>query len=453
MAFPTIPTVAGGRILFTLNTAGGATKTFPDLGSLTKNAGDLLLAIIVEYDGNSTNAEFSNWGGGFTETADLAGTATMAIGVAHKWSTGSETGTFTVTTADTTTNDSVLILVSIEGAHATTAPAVGVMSTSASQPPAVGTTLDPSGWVAEDTLWIAVGGSGETSTTGSFTAISAPPANYTGHANSGITADVVGGVNASVAFRQLNATSEAPGTWTGDTSNARGAATVIAVRPAASTAFTRTPADTITLSDAPALGVDLVPTDTITLSDSRSQVWAASLSMSDTVTLSDVATKLIGLVPEDTLTLSDAMVPLIILTLTLGDTITLSDSTAKAVGASLADTLSTSDALAAADALFRADSITLAEAISLHYGLPHADSLALADQLAQALGLHRTDTLTLSDIIDPVLTPGSSGLTLDLADTIQLRDDLARALNGLFLDSGAAGARVRTIILDRFGIY
>lgn len=235
MAFPTIPTVAAGRILFTLNTAGGATKTFPNLSSLTKNAGDLLLAICVEYDGHSTDAEFSAWGGGFSETGDRAGTATMAIGVAHKWSTGSETGTFTVTTADTSANDSVLILMSIPGAHATTPPEVSVMTTSAAAPPAVGTALNPGAWASEDTLWIAVAGSGETGTGGSYTAITAAPTNYTDLAASGITADVVGGVNAAVAFRQLNAASEAPGAWTADTSNARGAALVIAVRPVPST--------------------------------------------------------------------------------------------------------------------------------------------------------------------------------------------------------------------------
>lgn len=231
MTFPTIPTVAAGRILFTLNTAGGATKTFPNLSSLTKNAGDLLIAIAVEYDGNSTNAEFSAWGASFTEFADQAGTATMAIGAAYKFSTGSETGTFTVTTADTSANDSVMILMSIAGAHDTTVPEAGAMvtGTAAAADPA---SFDPAGWAAEDTLWIAVAGSGETSVTGSFTGVASAPTNYTNYADSGITADVVGGAEAAVAFRQLNAASEDVGTFSVDVSNARNAALVIAVRPA-----------------------------------------------------------------------------------------------------------------------------------------------------------------------------------------------------------------------------
>jgi hypothetical protein len=224
-----VPTTGANQILFTLNTAGGATKTFPSLTTLAQNAGDLLIAICIEYDGNSTNAEFSAWGGGFNEFADQAGTATMAIGCAYKFSDGTETGTFTVTTADTSTNDSCMILMAIPGAHTSTPPEAGTMATGTA--PNAGS-LNPAGWDAEDTLWIAVGASGETSTTGSYTGITTAPSSYTGQADSGISADAVGGVEGSVAFRQLNAASEDPGTWSMDTSNARGAALLIAVRPA-----------------------------------------------------------------------------------------------------------------------------------------------------------------------------------------------------------------------------
>jgi hypothetical protein len=189
-----------------------------------------LIAICIEYDGNSTNAEFSGWGGSFTEFADQAGTATMAIGAAYKFSDGTETGTFTVTTADTSANDSCMILMAIPGAHTSTPPEAGTMATGTA--PDCGS-LNPAGWDAEDTLWIAVGASGETSLTGSFTGITTAPTNYSGQADSGISADAVGGVEGSVAFRQLNAASEDPGVWTMDTSNARGAALLIAVRPAA----------------------------------------------------------------------------------------------------------------------------------------------------------------------------------------------------------------------------
>ena len=231
MAFPTIPTVAAGRVLSTLATNPAGTHTSPDLGSLTKNAGDLLIAIVIIYDGNSTNAEFSAWGGGFTEFADQAGTATMGIGCAYKWSDGTETGTFTVTSADASANDSAFFLLSIPGAHATTPPEAGTMATGTTTAADQGS-FNPAGWDAEDTLWIAVGGSGETGTGGAFTGIASAPANYGDYADSGISADVVGGVEGAVAFRQLNAASEDIGAFSLDVSNARSAALTIAVRPA-----------------------------------------------------------------------------------------------------------------------------------------------------------------------------------------------------------------------------
>lgn len=231
MAFPTIPTVAAGRVLTTLGTTCASGQTFPNLSSLTKNSGDLLIAIVGIYDGNSTNAEFSSWGGGFTEFGDFAGTTTAAIGCAYKWSTGSETGTFTVTSADTSTNDYFTILLSIPGAHASTPPEAGGFATFTGANGDPGN-LDPAGWGAEDTLWIAVGLCGETSLTGSYTGMASAPASYTDYAGTGLSADAIGAVSGAVAFRQLNASAEDPGAFSCDTSNTREAALTIAVRPA-----------------------------------------------------------------------------------------------------------------------------------------------------------------------------------------------------------------------------
>jgi hypothetical protein len=233
VAFPTIPTVAAGRVLSVLSTdTSGGTVTSPSLSSLTKNSGDLLIAICIVYDGNSTNAEFSSWGGSFTEFVDQATTTTMGIGAAYKWSTGSETGTFTVAVAGgAAASDAAFFLLSIPGAHPTTAPEGGTIAngtTGAADPGS----FNPAGWGTEDTLWIAVAGSGETGTGGNYDGISAAPANYTSYADSGISADAVGGVEGAVAFRQLNAASEDVGTFTLDTTNARNSALLIAVRPA-----------------------------------------------------------------------------------------------------------------------------------------------------------------------------------------------------------------------------
>ena len=235
MAFPTIPTVAAPRIVGSFTTTGTGTKTFPNLSLLIKNAGDLLIAIIVQYDGNSTNAEFSGWGGGFTEFADFAGTTTMAIGCAYKFSTGSETGTFTVTTADTSTSDAIMLVLSIAGAHASTPPEAGGFATGVNTVASPGS-FNPAGWDIEDTLWIGVCGSGEDALTGSYTNITTtPPTNHGSMYNFGQTADAIGAVDAALSFRQSAAASEDVGNYGNDTSSARWGACTIAVRPAPDT--------------------------------------------------------------------------------------------------------------------------------------------------------------------------------------------------------------------------
>lgn len=231
MAFPTIPTAAAGRVLTNVQANTTATRTFPNLSSLTKNSGDLLIAIIVAYQSSVTNAAFSSWGGSFTEFHDSSTSTTMAIGMAYKWSTGSETGTFSVTQAATITGHAAMILLSIPGAHASTPPEGGSRAdgtTAAADPGA----FNPAGWDVEDTLWIAVGGSGETNTTGSYTGVASAPTNYTDYADTGISSDVVGGCEGAVSFRQLAAASEDVGTFSVDVTNARNAAVVVAVRPA-----------------------------------------------------------------------------------------------------------------------------------------------------------------------------------------------------------------------------
>lgn len=237
MAFPDIPT--GGRVV-TTNIDGTGARTFPDLSGLTKNSGDLLIAIAVAYQsstgaGAPAGTVFSSWGGGFTEFCDQMTTnsSTMAIGCAYKWSTGSETGTFTVTQAATITGGASLILLSIAGAHASTPPEVGTIANGTTAEANPGS-LDPAGWGTEDTLWISVIASGMVSITGTWTATgTTAPTNYTDRIDTNRADDsTIGRVEGAVAFRQVNAASEDPGTGGVDVSNARNSALLIAVRPA-----------------------------------------------------------------------------------------------------------------------------------------------------------------------------------------------------------------------------
>lgn len=227
MAFPTIPTTGAGRVLTAVQANTTATRTFPSLTGLTKNSGDLLVAICIAYQcGTGTDAAFSSWGGGFTEVGDSATTTTMAIGVATKVSDGTETGTFTVTQASVT-GQACFILMSIPGGASAE---VGGRNSSTNATQANPSSFSPS-WGSADTLWIAVGGDGEDATAGSYTGVTASPTNYSGDVVTAISQDAIGGVNGLVGFRQNAAASEDAGAFTADTSNARHAGLIIAIRP------------------------------------------------------------------------------------------------------------------------------------------------------------------------------------------------------------------------------
>ena len=231
MAFPTIPTVGAGRVLTNVIANATSPRTFPSLSGLTKNSGDLLIALIAVYQSSAASgAVFSSWGASFTEFADLGGTTSnMSIGGAYKFSNGTETGTFTVAQAATITGHAACILLSIPGAHPSTAPETGGLFHGTGSAPASGLT-GPS-WGAADTLWISVACSGETSTTGSYTGITNNGGDFTDVAKTGISADAVGGVELGVAFEQLNTSANQANGWNLDTSNARNSHFTVMVRP------------------------------------------------------------------------------------------------------------------------------------------------------------------------------------------------------------------------------
>jgi hypothetical protein len=253
VTFPTIPTaptqVAG---LNQLNTT--ATLTGPNLNTLTKAAGDLLVAIAGEYQSNAgTDAAYTGWAGGgltWTEIQDSTGTAVNRLGVAiARVVTGSETGTVTVTRSGTLVGDASMIVLVIPGAHATTDPEATVMATAANATPgAAPATLTPS-WGAEDTLWIGVNGSGMTSATSTWTGTTGAPTNYTGYFDTAAAdTSTVGDFDMAVAFRQLNAASETMAGFAVDATLNRTSALLIAVRPAPAN-LTATPADPVGITD------------------------------------------------------------------------------------------------------------------------------------------------------------------------------------------------------------
>lgn len=240
MAFPTIPTVAANRVLFS-NVAGTGTRTFPSLSApFVHNAGDLLLALIVAYQSSSGQgapggAVFSSWGASFTEFMDQMTTnsTTMAIGGAWKIATGAESGTFTVAQAATITGGASMCLMSIPEAYIFAAPEFTTIAngTGAADPGALTPTAG-----TQDYLWIAVEGNGETNASGAWNGVTSAPTNYVSYADAATPdTSTVGECEIAVAFRQLRTNSENVGAFTGDTSNTRDSAVLLAVRPVSTT--------------------------------------------------------------------------------------------------------------------------------------------------------------------------------------------------------------------------
>jgi hypothetical protein len=238
VTFPTVPTVAGGRIagINQLNTT--ATLTGPNLNLLTMAPGDLLIAIAGEYQSNAgTDAAYTGWAGGgltWTEIRDSTGTAVNRLGVAYaRVVTGSETGAVTVTRSGTLVGDASMIIMTIPGAHATTAPEATVMATAANATPgAAPATLTPS-WGADDTLWVGTNSSGETSATSTWLHTTGAPANYSDYFGTNpADTSTIGDADLAVAFQQLNAASETMAGFAVDSTLNRTSALLIAVRPA-----------------------------------------------------------------------------------------------------------------------------------------------------------------------------------------------------------------------------
>lgn len=184
-------------------------------------SGDLLLAFVeVRNAGTWTKAA------GWTDITSLSqtggGGGVGKLNGFYKIAAGTESGTTPTWTASISTTGEWQVY-RITGWHGTTPPEALTTSgdASAANPPS----LTPS-WGADDTLWLAVAGH----TAGSTAAWSAGPASYSGFQNDGASS---GGSAVSIAsaYRQLNAASEDPGTFTVSGSNRFWAAATIGIRP------------------------------------------------------------------------------------------------------------------------------------------------------------------------------------------------------------------------------
>lgn len=233
MAFPTVAAADSKSGTVTSNSASWALTYPTNLAS-----GDLILAFMGRDGGNSTGT----WPAGWVPTSFNGSASACSITAAKKVSDGTETGTFNVTGLSSEQGCWRVIRISgWEGTLGTTflggdanAGAVDKTGNVGSDTNPDPLTLDPFNWATEDTLWIAVAACDGTPTFTGF------PTSYTqedhttagGHAASSGGA---GGAGLAMAYRQLNAGSEDPGTFT-ISATEQWAALTVAVRPAAAVA-------------------------------------------------------------------------------------------------------------------------------------------------------------------------------------------------------------------------
>lgn len=230
MAFPTISDADTKAGTVTSNSTSW-TLTYPT----NIAAGDLLLAFVA-IDGGGSGASFpAGW-----VTVSQTSTANV-IALSKKKAVGSETGTFTMTTASEQGAWRIFRIPAAtwEGTLGTDWDAgagsvdyyIGTSASDTPNPP----NFDPPGWDVEDTLWFAAC-SVDTSRT-----ISQFPAGWTN--KTGTNGDVSGGSNGAtlgIAVLSAATASQDPGTFTISTSDDWVAVTV-AVRPMAIAAYAPPP--------------------------------------------------------------------------------------------------------------------------------------------------------------------------------------------------------------------
>ena len=215
MAFPV---VAGSQTSQQTTNSTSSNVTLP----ANIQAGDLIIAFVAADSG----AGAMTWPSPWVEIKDDAGTG-FQFSVGYLIASGGET-TVAVTHGSERSNH---LAIRITGWHGTTPPEITAVASGSSTTPNPGS-LSPS-WGAADTLWIAVLGCDNT-TTDPFP-ITAWPTNYDSNHLSNNTATSAADV--AIATRELNATSDDPGTFTMTGTETWNAYT-IAVRPAASADFT-----------------------------------------------------------------------------------------------------------------------------------------------------------------------------------------------------------------------
>jgi len=215
-----VPALAAPVVASVTETAFGTDTTDHDVSMpATVDAGDLLIVLFTN-DGGATVTTAGGWN---LLASDANGTQ-VRLSVYYKIAAGTEGGT-TVNFATSGVEQAAAQVYRITDWHGTTPPEIStaVTGTSTAPDPA---SLDPAGWDAADTLWLAVAGQDR----GDQSGTTAYPASYTDGIST-LSSDGNKSCQTHSARRVRAAASEDPGAFTIPVSE-QWVAFTIAVRPA-----------------------------------------------------------------------------------------------------------------------------------------------------------------------------------------------------------------------------
>jgi hypothetical protein len=261
MAFPTVVNSAS-----TSSTASGTTSLSLSIPSSIVS-GNLLLAVCAAL--HNTSLSMSGW----TQVGTLVGS--NALAVFAKTAAGGDTGTLTTSGSAETFGVTVFQVSGWSGSISDVGFAGGVQSSGAPNPPSL--TMP----VSADYLWFACGSAGS--------ACTAAPANYTNRINS----PTASGCIMNTAQRQLTATTEDPGAFTGGFTASSGVAT-LAIAPVSGPAvLTRSISDSAPATESCTHQFVRTRTssDSASATDARTRHAAYSRTVSDVASAVDVATR------------------------------------------------------------------------------------------------------------------------------------------------------------------
>jgi len=330
-------------------------------------AGDLLIIFFTYPISGLANA-LSGW----TKLKEYYGSGDVfGTNVYYRVADGTEGSTVTITT--TGNFQSAHASYRITGYNGNPEVSTGVTSTGSTTPDP--DSLTPSGG-AKDYLWIAHAGA-----PGAVT-FSAYPTNYgsnqlTIRSNSSGSAATV-----AVATRNLNASSEDPGTFT-ISGSVRWVALTVAVAGITSTAYTKTLTESATVTDV------LRKAPTRNLSESLTMTANALKSAVRTLT--------------ESTTITDVLTKIRVQIKTLIESFTVSDSIQRTITKVLAESATITDTLRRTFQRTLTESTTITDVVLKTAGKFLSETLAVIDSLTKSLGRTLSENLTITDIVTSAL--------------------------------------------------